>query len=456
MNIRTLTLVLIVMTATSCNQTPGADASKPGAYAALFPLEPAKGGSLQRLTLPAVALVALKRADLGDVRVFDSSGRTVPLALVEGGATDDSRHQVSVPVYPVVGPANALGKSGLSIRIEDDGVARVVTVGSSPPLDRRAALPPAVLLDTHALQEHANTIVLDAEIPASQPVTLTLLTSANLKDWKPLAEKTLFRPTDGPKLLGGAEIALPGVDLHGRYVGITWSDPAGVKLRGASVTTSAIARPARFAIATSAVPLANAHELRFDLPDMARLAAVRLIESGPDGVIPVKLYGRDQTNDPWTLLSATTLRPGSGGNVLDHSGPPMASYRLEADRRTAGFSTAPKLELLLDPVELLVALSGTPPYRLAVGLAAAPASYLTLAEIGPQAPPAELANLPQAKLAGPLDPPVIALEAGAADGALEPRKLVLWAALLLGTLILAFAAIRLLRVAAVGATAKDN
>jgi hypothetical protein len=457
MNIRTLALALIVMTATSCKQAPGADTSKPEAYAVLLPLGAAKGGSLQRLTLPAEALVALKRADLGDVRVFDASGRMVPLALVEGGATDDARHRVSVPVYPVVGPVNALGKSGLSIRIEDGSVARVVTVGSSPPLDRRAASPPAVLLDTHALREPANAIALDAEIPASQPVTMTLLTSANLKEWEPLAEKTLFRPTDGSKLLGGAEVVLPGVDLHGRYVGITWSDAAGVKLRGASIITSTIARPARSAIATSAVPLANAYELRFDLPDMARLAAIRLTESGPDGVIPVKLYGRDQTDDPWTLLSATTLRPGSGGNVLDHSGPPMASYRLQADRRTAGFSTAPKLELLLDPVELLVALSGTPPYRLAVGQAAAPASYLTLAEIGPQASPIELANLPQAKLAGPLEPPlVIALEAGAADGALEPRKLVLWAALLLGTLVLAFAAIRLLRAAAAGTTAKDK
>lgn len=456
MNIRTLTLALIVMMATSCNQAPGADASKPEAYAALFPLEPAKGGSLQRLTLPAAALVALKRADLGDVRVFDASGRTVPLALVEGGSSGDSRHRVSVPVYPVVGPANALGKSGLLIRIEDDGFARVVTVGSSTPLDSRAASPPAVLLDTHALREPANTITLDAEIPSSQPVTLTLLKSANLRDWEPLAEKTLFRPTVGSKLLGGTEVLLPGVDLHGRYVGITWSNAAGVRLRAASITTSIIARPKRSVIATSAVPLTNAHELRFDLPDMARLAAIRLIESGPDGVIPVKLYGRNQTDDPWTLLSATTLRAGSGGNVLDLSGPPMASYRLEADRRTAGFSTAPKLELLLDPVELLVALSGTPPYRLAAGQAAAPASYLTLAEIGPQASPLELAKLPQAKIAEPQEPPVIALESGSADGALEPRKLVLWAALLLGTLILAFAAIRLLRVAAVGATAKDN
>ena len=51
----------------------------------------------------------------------------------------------------------------------------------------------------------------------------------------------------------------------------------------------------------------------------------------------------------------------------------MTSFRVEADSRTAGFSAVPKLDLLFDPVELLVALSGTPPYRLAVGQASAPA-----------------------------------------------------------------------------------
>ena len=41
--------------------------------------------------------------------------------------------------------------------------------------------------------------------------------------------------------------------------------------------------------------------------------------------------------------------------------------------------------------------------------------------------------------------PVIALQAGAADGAFDPRKGLLWAALLLGVGVLGFAAFRLAR-----------
>ena len=437
-------LALLALAVTACDRAPKADPAKPDAYAVRLPLEPAAGGSLQRLTLPASALVALKRADLGDVRVFDARGRVVPLALT-GNAGREAQQSTAVQVFPVVGPPGALEGDGLSIRIEGNRVARVVTVDSSSSASSSAP-PAAVLLDTHALTLPAQAIELDADIPAGQPITLTLRSSANLKDWEPLAEKVLFRPAQGADLLGGARVSLPGTDLRDRYVGISWNGAPGIILKGAKVITSAQAPPARIAVATSAVPLADAHELRFDLPSVGRLAALRLIESGNDGVIPIKLYGRDHAEDPWTLLSAATLRPGEDGTVIELSGPPMASYRLEADSRTAGFSAPPKLELLFDPVELLVALSGTPPYRLAAGQAAAPAAFLTLPEIAQQGRLPSLSKLPVANITAPSGPPpVIALQAGAADGALEPRKLVLWAALLLGTLVLAFAAIRLLR-----------
>jgi hypothetical protein len=432
-----------MLTATACDRASGPDPSNPDAYAVRLPLAPAPRGTLQRLALPPEALVALRRPDLGDIRLFDARGKVVPIALIDGPAGD--RHDsISVPVYPIVGPAGALGKPGLSIRIEDNRVARVVTVDTpSPPAGGAAAS--AVLLDTRAVRDPATAIVLDAEMPAGTPVALTLFSSADLRHWDMLAEKVLFRPAAGSALLGGATVALPGIDLHDRYVGIGWARASGVSLKAVRVLTSTVAPPARIAVGTSAMALTDAHALRFDLPDMARLGAIRLTGAGPDGVIPVRLYGRDRGEDPWIPLAAATLRPGEGA-TLDLSGPPLASYRLEADRRTAGFSTQPRVELLFDPVELLVAPSGTPPYRLAVGQAAAPATFLTLAEIAPRGGPLDLATLPRATVVAQKGARlVVALEASASDGALEPRKLLLWAALLLGTLVLAFAAMRLAR-----------
>ena len=453
-----LLLTLLALAATSCDRTPAADPSRPDAYAVQIALEPGAGGSLQRLALPPKALVALRRSDLGDIRLFDSRGKLVPIALLDPRA-GDARRSVDVPVYPLLGPASALGASGLSIRIEDNQVARVVTVApSASSVAGAAASPTAVLLDTRGVRDPATAIVLDAAIPSGKPIPLTLLTSANLKDWQPLADKVLFHPVDGAGLLGGATIALPGVDLSDRYVGISWGNATGVMLKRASVVTSTTAPLERTAIVTAALAMSDPHDLRFDLPDGARPAAIRLAPGSADGVIPVRLYGRNGAEGPWTLLSATVLRAGGGDNLVDLSGSSLTSYRLEADRRTAGFSVAPALTLLFDPVELVVALSGTPPYRLAVGQAAAPPAFLALAEIAPPDQPLKLADLPRASLAAPQGPPlVVTFNSGASDGALEPRKLLLWAALLMGTLILAFAAYRLMRsTATTGSAAKDE
>lgn len=445
MSSRTLGLALLAFTAASCAKAPPADPSKPDAYALQSSLEPAPGGALQRLALPADVLVALRRTDLGDIRVFDGRGKIVPIALVATGSAA-ARHRTSVPVYPVSGPASALGEPGLSIRIENKNLARVVTVDSSSPPTSRTAPPSAMLLDTHGLREPVQSIALDMDIPAGKPVPLTLLSSADLKHWEPLAEKILFRPADGSVLLGGATVTLPGVDLSNRFVSIDWGDASGVVVRSAGVVTASVAPAARIAVATTTTAsLADPHEMRFDLPDVARLAAIRVTPADSEGVLPVKLFGRGQADRPWTLLSATTLRPGDGSNLLELSGLPTTSYRLVADGRTAGFSAPPRLELLFDPVELLVGLNGKPPFRLAAGLAAAPANYLSLAEMAPRGSP-RLADLPQATLAVASGPrPIVTLQAETPGGALDARKLLLWSALLVGVLVLAFAALRLAR-----------
>lgn len=74
MNIPKLVMALLILSATSCDRAP-ADPSRPDAFALQLPLKPAADGALQRLTLPAEALVALQRRDLGDVRRVRCSGQ---------------------------------------------------------------------------------------------------------------------------------------------------------------------------------------------------------------------------------------------------------------------------------------------------------------------------------------------------------------------------------------------
>jgi hypothetical protein len=281
-----------------------------------------------------------------------------------------------------------------------------------------------------------------------------LLTSANLNDWEPLAQKVLFRPAAGGPMLGGEQVTLNGADLHGRFVGISWTGSSGVALTGASAVMAGSTEAGRVAVATAPLSLTDAHQLQLQLPDNGRLAALRVTVAPADGIVPVRLYGRSPGRDAWSALGAATLSGERGPSTIELPAVPMASYRIEADRRTAGFSAAPRVELLFDPVELLAALSGTPPYRMAVGQPAAQPNYLTLAEVAGTGASLDLARLPRATIvSADGSPPAIPVQGQAADGMRDRRKLILWAALVLGTLVLAWAAFRLARASHAGAPA---
>ena len=78
-----------------CKDAPPVDPAKPDAYALRLAVTAAEGGTIQRLDLPAQALAAIRRDDLGDVRLFDSRGRRMALALAEDMARAGRRWRLS-------------------------------------------------------------------------------------------------------------------------------------------------------------------------------------------------------------------------------------------------------------------------------------------------------------------------------------------------------------------------
>jgi hypothetical protein len=304
---------------------------------------------------------------------------------------------------------------------------------------------PAALLDTRKLGQPVASIVLKATIPVERPVSFKLLTSTNLKEWEPLADKVLFRPSGNKPMLGGNQVKLAGADLRGRFVGVSWAGSGEVVLDGASAILAGPNKVTRGAVPTTPLKLADPHELILHLPNNGRLTGLRVTAPANDGIVPVHLSVRAPGRDTWAGFARTTIAPERGATTIDLPVMPVASVKLEADRRTGGFSEAPRVELLFDPVELLVGFSGTPPYRLAVGQLAATPSFLTTNEIAPGMAASDFAKLPRAALAseGQLASPInVQSDPGNSQ---DRRNWLLWTALLGGTLLLLWIALRLLR-----------
>ncbi len=435
------TAVIAIALLAACQGEKQADTRGPEDFNFTAMIEPQGGAKLQRIEVPAAALVAIKRWDFGDIRVFDGRGKALPIAQLDRSERDrPQRHDV--PTYPIASSAAAPAGPAVSIEVARPG--QTISIATGDMVNREST---AILIDTRALSEPAVELWLDATLPPNQLIDCTVESSGDLKSWEHVTDQVLFSPGPSrPMPDRWQRIELAGVDLRKRYLRVRWKADPGVAMGAATVVTSKTVPPQRIALATRGVQLDNSHNLRFAGRPIARFAAIRLTASTVDGFVPFRLYGRGADEQPWILLGSAKVRLDGRAESLELHDAHFTQYRIEADERSSGFSEVPKIELEVEPLTLLAAFNGQPPYRFAAGNDRAENKMFAPSDL---AEPKMLeAELPLAKVEAAAAP-IIALDAGAADGSFTPGKLVLWGALLLGTGVLAFGAIRLLRANAV-------
>lgn len=422
----------------ACAQQPAGDPGELASYAQSWEVTPAPDASEQRIALPAGALAALRTPDLGDVRLFDGEGRSLPVALAP--AIPEPTETIDVPLWPVVSRTMPQG-NGVALTIGPDNVARVIGVASEAGTEREVA----ALIDTRKITGPVVAVQLAASLPVQQPVTLSLAMSKNLTAWESLAEKTLFRTDASGSQLEDTTLTLDRVNLKDRYLKVTWDAPEGVKVTGAAVETSRGDAPVAIRVPTKGARLESPVEVRLTLPHAHRAKALLVALAGNEGVVPTTLEARAHAEAPWQVVAAATLRSDQPA-TFELQPSPGSELRLMADTRTAGFSAPPEIAVQYDEVTLLARFNGKPPYRLAAGLEGAPVALLAMRDILPEG---SAANLPQAIVAKG-DPAVISLNPQNRDGPLNKRSVILWLVLLTGVGGLAVAVLRLLRKAPAG------
>lgn len=444
-----------------------ADANSPAAYAIRIPVTLAGDAPLQRVMLPAEVLVRLQSPGYADVRLFNGAGQPVPMALAGVAAASAQEESVVLPAYPILGGAGTAGSAGLeglSLRIEEQQGRRVVQIDTTATPSTTGTASPAgaqtvrgALLDARSVQLPVARMALDADLPAGQPVTFTVQTSRDLKNWQLLAETVLYRanaaatttPSAGPGRLGNEQIDLQRADLKDHYLRVTWGD-AAVTFRGATLVTSRGMGPRERVSAIMAVPPLgnNPRELVFALPFATPVAALKVTPQGNNVLVPVRVLGRNHREQPWShLASATVYRMSTGGKEqtnapVELGGASVREVKIEADAKSAGFAAAPDIALQFEPAQLVFLASGQGPFTLAAGLpgaSAAASAFLPLASLVPGYQPTQentlpvaLAEVGRADITGgkPAGGPLVA--AAAASDGLSTRSWVLWAVLLAG------------------------
>ncbi len=460
--------MVAVLTASSAWAAP--DANSAASYALRAPLVLSGDAPLQRLVLPAQALVRLQTTGYNDVRIFNAQGQPVPMALATVAAQIQTQNQqVNLPAYPIFGGSGSLGMEGLQLRIEEQQGKRVVQIDTAGTTTAKAGAVKnivGVLLDARTVTAPVVAMVLDADLPVGQPITFEVQASKDLKNWRSLADTVLYRTADAADAntnasaskLGTQRMQLASSDLKDHYLRITWQGStdasASVAVRGATLTTSQSSSSNPRVSAAIALPaLSQAHELSFALPFSTPLAALKIKAQGNNVLIPVRVLGRNDRSQPWASIGSTVLfnltqngKEQSNGAV-ELGSVAYREIKIEADKKTTGFAAAPEVSALFEPTQVVFLASGTAPFSLAVGLADAVSAYLPLVSLMPGYQSGQENTLPAARAdisaaavaAGP------AAVAQATSNAPPTRSLVLWGVLLAGVVVLGLMAWALMK-----------
>ncbi|MGY4398769.1 hypothetical protein ACVWZA_003979 [Sphingomonas sp. UYAg733] len=426
---RTLVGVMLASLSLIAAAPAGSDKDS-AAYRVRLAVTPAADAPAQRLTLPAEVLAVLQTADASDVRLFDASGRMLPIARAEADAPAERRDELKA--LPILGAPDALKVSGIALSLDRDGRARVVRLDDAADDRTTGAVVLGALLDARTIAGNTKSLTLEADLPAGQPITFTVAASGDLKTWRQIGEQVIYRTPNAA--FAGTELTLSDATLERDYLRVTWRADSRllspVTVRGATLRTRSGLADAGATIDATLPPISDVHVIDVALPFATPLSAITVVPAGDDLVVPVRILGRNDREQPWTPLGEGVASKSAPGAIA-LNGPAFHTLRIEADGKTAGFTASPTLRLTFASRALVFLVAGKPPFTLAAGRAGTADAYLPLESLTPK--PAD--KLPIATIAASTGP-ALSL-APVDDSGATGRKTMLWVILLVATALLA-------------------
>lgn len=419
-----------------------------------------EGHSHYRMLLPAAVYAGAGRRDLGDLRVLNARGESVPYAfLPRESASPPPVLTANAKLFPVYGP-EAQGIEGVKLDVVRGATGTVIRLAEGAKTPRKGRKLLGYLVEVGKDERPIEAVVFTWHTARGFNGTAKVEGSDDLSRWTMLVH-------DAPILAlehAGERLERRRVELRGRkahYLRISFASvPEDFELRGVRLERQGErAEPQREWRRLPAVESSTPGEYRFDADGHFPVDRVRFHLPQQNTVARVQLYTRDNDEQAWRALAAATVyrlqRDGTTVTSPDVQVPESADHewQVRVDPRGGGLGAGGvALELGWIPHELVFAARGEAPFTLVFGDSRARPEALPVASVVPgykkdedlAAPRATIGELtlgPPGK--GFLSDPAGWFRAAFASG--DAKAWLLWFVLGAGVLAVAWMALRLLR-----------
>lgn len=437
-----LGLSLLASFAAAADGAPPADR-----VAQRFALDLDGNAAYYQLTVPQPVYAASRRADLGDVRVFNGAGEPVPYSLDAPAAATPAAPPARVPVhwFPLPAARADDGHAPLGVSVGPDGSLRAAVAAPS------RAKHGADLVDLSHADGQPDALLVHVSDDSYQG-RVAVEASDDLRSWRLLGDTQLLKVGRGDAMLVQERIALDGAAP--RYLRLNWLDGAPaiasieVETHPRDVrATDAAAVPRQWRDAVHVRAGDAAGEYRFETDGTYPVDRLRIELPQPNTVARATLQSRPDAQTPWRDVADVALFR-LQGKAGEQRNPPLAfaantdrAWRLVVDMRNGGLGAGqPAISIGWHPAALTFVARGAPPFTLGVGNASLVSSAVgrdaLLVGMAPEVRPARVgAALPVA--APPPAPVDVDTDA--------KRRYVLWGALVAAVGVLGTIAWRLAR-----------
>jgi len=430
-----------------------AHAERPADYAYAVPVTPDSPAAFQRVVVPAAVYEGAVSRDLGDLRVFNADGELVPYAWVPTRASSRERPPaIALPMFPLYVDRDRRDVSALALTVVRSPAGTTVSINSTDAEPATGKVLGGYVLDASALDEPL--VALTFALPPTTGATtmrLAIAASDDLAAWRNLAaDGTLVNIEYAGQRLTRNRIDLPAVKA--KYLRLSWTGDGPVIAFGAvsgEFGSRAIEAPRQWRDAKGTRVAEREGEYEYDLGGAFPVDRITIDLAAQNSIWPVTVLARASPAEPWQFVGSTVFyrleQP--GGDVTSApfavAGGARRYWLLRVDPRAGAPGEAPPLRAGWQPQEIVFAARGHAPFTLAYGRYQAASGALPIATMVPGYDSAKdpLANVAVARAGEPMT-------LGGAEQLRKPpdvKRWVLWAALVLGVVVLGWMAWRLSR-----------